>query len=358
MTHINKNNYSRVASLLIALLVLGSACSTTAVPIVETANLTDKATIAANKAVVTELLEVKGTPAYQAKAAAVLASDHERTRREFENLFYNADDPVLKEQADPDYVAITERTNKITRIMGERDLVAATYMMTGKHSGNLYGIPASGKSVELEGVAVFRLNEGKIVESWYMLAEAGLLRQLNVGLPARVDGKFNRPPNKGTIRTYDEALAEHLADPQDTPEWRHTRLLLSYKSKPENRPADYQFEGRPYSNLQRGGIDIIKYRGEALGVEGSHGASMSGRRDMISEVVADGDQAMMRFKLTALNDGPLYGIPPGGGQMNDWEFGFARFEGDKWVDAWWIKDELGFLLSIGNKEAIDFLVDQ
>jgi len=67
---------------------------------------------------------------------------------------------------------------------------------------------------------------------------------------------------------------------------------------------------------------------------------------------------MMRFKLTALNDGPLYGIPPGGGQMNDWEFGFARFEGDTWVDAWWIKDELGFLLSIGNQEAIDFLVDK
>lgn len=357
MTHLNNKKYSLAICLLSALLIFGTACSTAAIPVVDTAAVTDKATIEANKAIVTEFLAVKGTPAYRAKADMVLASNHERTRREFENLFYNADDPVLKEQADPDYVAITDRTSKITRIMGEGDMVAVTYMMNGKHTGNLYGIPASGKDVELEGVAMFRFDSGKIVESWYMLAEAALLRQLNSGLPVRVDGKFNRPPNKGTMRTYDEALAEHLADPKDTPEWWHTRLLLSYKSQPENRPADYQFEGRPYSNLQRGGIDIIKYRGEALGIEGSHGRSMSGRRDMIVDTVADGDQAMMRFKLTALNDGPLYGIPPGGGEMNDWEFGFARFEGDKWVDAWWIKDELGFLLSIGNKEAIDFLVD-
>ena len=314
------------------------------------------AEVESNKALVERFLKVKGTPEYRSVAKEVLAADHERTRREFENLKYNADDPKLHKESDPDYVAITDRVNVVTRILGEDNLVAATYRMTGTHSGNLYGIPATDKSIELDGAAIFELRDGKIVESWYMVEEAALLRQLGARLPERVDGKINLPPATGNTRTYDEALAEHLADPKDTPEWRHTKLLLAYKSKPENRPSDYKFEGRPYSTLQRGGIDVIKFRGEELGVEGGHGQSMSGRRDMVSEVVSDGDLAMMRFRLTAVNDGPLYGIPPGGKPLNDWEVGFARFEGDTWVDAWWLKDELGFLLSIGNREALDFLV--
>ena len=34
------------------------------------------------------------------------------------------------------------------------------------------------------------------------------------------------------------------------------------------------------------------------------------------------------------------------------------FEGDDWVDGWWFKDELGYLLSIGNEEALNFLIGE
>ncbi len=314
------------------------------------------ATVEANKAVIEKYVAALGTPAFAGVARDLEADGHRLTRHEFENLRYNADDPELSKLSDPGHVAITNRTNTLTRVLGEGDRVAVTYRFEGTHSGNLFGIPATGKPLSLVGAALFTLADGKITESWFLAEEAGLLRQLNARLPRRVDGRLNLPPITGTTRTFDEALAGHLAQPEDTPEWRHTRLLLSYKSLPENRPADYAFEGRPYSNLQRGGIDVIKYRGEELGIDGGHGQSMSGRRDMISTTIAEGDLAMMQFRLTALNDGPLYGIPPGGKPLNDWEVGFARFEGDAWVDAWWLKDELGFLLSIGNQEALDFLV--
>ena len=83
---------------------------------------------------------------------------------------------------------------------------------------------------------------------------------------------------------------------------------------------------------------------------------MSEREDMIGTVMSEGNQAMFAFRLTATNSGPLYGIPPSGNALHDWELGFAEFEDDKWTNAWYMADELGFLLIIGNEEALDFLV--
>ena len=331
----------------------------TAVSLFFIVTVTQASDIVSNKAVVTEYLEALGTDKFEEVSIKHQADNFILARDEFAILKHNAEDPNLKTVSQDIHIAISDRNNEVTRVLAQDNRVAATYKFTGKHTGNLYGIAATDKTLEIVGTAMFVMSdEGKIEESWLLGGEAGILRQLNAKLPERADGKLNLPPIVDNSRTYDEALAEHLASPEDTPEWWHTRLLLSYKAKPENRPDDYKFEGRPYSNLLRGGIDVIKYRGEALGVEGGHGKSMSGRRDMIVDTVAEGDLAMMRFRLKATNDGPLYGIPPGGGQLNDWEVGFAHFEGNEWVDAWWLKDELGFLLSIGTPEAFTFLVDE
>ena len=305
---------------------------------------------AANEAVVARLLEVKGTPDYRAVAAEVFTADHVRTRREFENLYYHADDPVLGEAADPDYVAITERVNTIERLVGDGDLVAAQIRVQGRHTGNLYGIPATGKTFDVMSNAVFRMEDGKIAESWWMLQESGVLMDLGVALPVRVDGKVNLAPAYDDTRTFDEDLAAHQASFQGTDEWHNKTLLLAYKSQPENRP--YAWEGRrPYQNLERGGINDIIARAEVLGVEGSHGAAMSNRRDMIAFTLTNDHEGVIFFRLTADNTGPLFGIPPSGVKLHDWEVGWARFDGPgNWTDAWWTADELGFTLLVGGKE--------
>jgi steroid delta-isomerase-like uncharacterized protein len=306
-----------------------------------------------NKTVVRRYLEAMGTAEFAAAAEASEAADHKRLRHEFENLKYNADDPVLAEAMQPQLEAITDRTNTIVQLIGDGNTVAARLQITGTHSGNLYGIPATGKTFDIASGAIFRLENGKIVESWFMAEEARLLRQLGARLPSRQDGKINLPPAYDDTRTFDAALQQLTANPVDTPGYRHKRLLLSYKAK--NKPADYNFTGRPYSNLVRGGIANIVERGAELGVEGAHGLSMSDRQDRVGTVVSEGNLAMMSFRLTAVNSGPLYGIPASGNDLHDWELGFAEFDGDTWVDAWWMADELGFLLTIGGAEAIEFL---
>lgn len=318
--------------------------------------LSDANMVGTNKVIVQRYLERIGTPGFQAIKDAALAADHTLLRHEFENLKYNADDKRLAAVMQPQNKAITNRVNTITRFMGEGDLVAATFQITGTHTGNLYGIEATGKPIDITSGAIFRLEGGKIVESWFMAEEARLLRQLGARLPARLDGKINLPPVYDDTRTYDEALQELLTRPADTAEYQHKRLLLSYKSK--NKPADYKFTGRPYAKLQRGGIANIVERGAELGVEGAHGLSISDRVDRVATVISEGDFAMMSFRLTAENSGPLYGIPASGNKLSFWELGFAEFDGDEWVHGWWMADELAFLLTIGNSAALEFLVSE
>lgn len=317
---------------------------------------------AANKAVVARILKVKGTPMYRAVAKEVFAEDHKVLRAEFENLIYNADDPILKPASAPDYVAISDRVNTIERLIADGDLVAAMIRVQGKHTGNFYGIPATGKSFDIVTNAVFKMKDGKIAESWYLSQEANLLMDLGVPLPKRVDKRANLAPVHDDVRPFDEVLAAHLANPQDSAEWHNKTLLLAYKSQPENRPVTWEGP-RPYSNLERGGIDDIIARANVLGVEGSHGQSMSGRRDMIGYVVANENEGMIAFRLTADNTGPLYGIPASGHELHDWEIGWAKFDSPgHWTDAWWMADELCFVLTVGGQdgspESLNFFGEQ
>ena len=311
-----------------------------------------------NKAIVERYLKAMGTANFEAVRKEVESKDHKLLRHEFENLKYNAEGSELAKAAQPDAKAIPDRINTITRILGEGDTVAATLKIKGTQKGNLFGIPATNKAFEIEAAAVLKLSNGKIVESWFMAEEAALLRQLAAPFPLRKDGKVVVPPHYDDTRPFDTVLKELMANPVDSAEYRHKKLLLAYKSKAENRPADYPAGNKPYEKLIRGGIDNIVARGKEINVPANHGQSIKDRQDTVANVIAEGNQGMFQFRLNAVNAGPLSVIPPSNHDVHDWEIGFADFDGDKWTNAWYLGDELGFLLSIGNKEALNFLVSQ
>lgn len=58
------------------------------------------------------------------------------------------------------------------------DRVAARWIATGTHEGELAGIPATGRSVRWGGIDVYRLEDGLIVEWWRNDDMVGLLHQL------------------------------------------------------------------------------------------------------------------------------------------------------------------------------------
>jgi steroid delta-isomerase-like uncharacterized protein len=73
---------------------------------------------------------------------------------------------------------------EIQDLIAEGDKVVARVLMTGTHTGNFYGIPATGKRVEFTGVFIARIENGKIVEHWGEEDSYGLLLQLGLKLKA------------------------------------------------------------------------------------------------------------------------------------------------------------------------------
>jgi steroid delta-isomerase-like uncharacterized protein len=49
-------------------------------------------------------------------------------------------------------------------LIAEKDKIAARYTATGRHQGELFGVPASGIQVTMKGINIYRLDHGKIAE--------------------------------------------------------------------------------------------------------------------------------------------------------------------------------------------------
>jgi len=70
--------------------------------------------------------------------------------------------------------------SELHSLVAEDDLVVERFTASGTHEGEMMGVAATGKSLELRGINIFRIRDGKIVERWGRLDELALLRQLGL----------------------------------------------------------------------------------------------------------------------------------------------------------------------------------
>src|SRR6267154_363394 len=75
--------------------------------------------------------------------------------------------------------ALPDRRDRIDDVIAEGDTVWMRFRVAGTQGGKLYGLPASGKRVEVPEVGIMRFADGKWKEAWYFADELGLLLQLD-----------------------------------------------------------------------------------------------------------------------------------------------------------------------------------
>jgi len=63
-------------------------------------------------------------------------------------------------------------------IYTDGDTVIARVRVTGTHKGEYFGIPPTGKSIDITGIDIVRLEEGKAVERWGVFDALNLMQQL------------------------------------------------------------------------------------------------------------------------------------------------------------------------------------
>src|SRR5438552_106610 len=65
-------------------------------------------------------------------------------------------------------------------LIAEGDKVAGRVTGYGTHEGELLGVPRTGKEIRMSGLVIWRIRNGKIVETWVQNDTMGLLHQLGV----------------------------------------------------------------------------------------------------------------------------------------------------------------------------------
>ena len=135
-------------------------------------------------------------------------SDIERNkaiaRRSWEEIFPACDVEALAQVVDPDVVSRGRRPDEPTGfegvkrtmlwmasvfsdqrwdvhdVIGEGDVVATRVTHHGRHTGELMGIPPTGREVAYQYVHFFRFRDGRVVEQWSVRDDMTLMRQLGV----------------------------------------------------------------------------------------------------------------------------------------------------------------------------------
>lgn len=66
----------------------------------------------------------------------------------------------------------------IERMVISEDHVTVHVRMTGTHTGDFFGIPATGKTINVSQMQIERIVDGRIVEHWRVTDDLSLMRQL------------------------------------------------------------------------------------------------------------------------------------------------------------------------------------
>jgi steroid delta-isomerase-like uncharacterized protein len=74
--------------------------------------------------------------------------------------------------------AFTNFEHVIEDQVAEGDRVVTRVTATGDHVGDYWGVPATGKRVSMEGIAIHRIADGKIAEHWGTSDLDGLIQRM------------------------------------------------------------------------------------------------------------------------------------------------------------------------------------
>lgn len=149
----------------------------------------------------------------------VIERNKEATRRTLEEILPACDVDALAEVVDADIVSRGRRPDEplgfegvkrtmlwlasvfsdqrweIHDMIAEGDLVAVRVTHHGRHTGDLMGIPPTGRDVAYQYVHFLRYRDGKAIEQWSVRDDMTLMRQLGVvPPPGEPTGSQSRAP--------------------------------------------------------------------------------------------------------------------------------------------------------------------
>jgi steroid delta-isomerase-like uncharacterized protein len=84
----------------------------------------------------------------------------------------------LKEAITRVSAGLSDETMTIEDMIAEGDRVAVRLTSSATHTGELMGMPPSGKRYEIGEIHIFRVRDGRVSEHWHQADFMGMMKQL------------------------------------------------------------------------------------------------------------------------------------------------------------------------------------
>ena len=78
------------------------------------------------------------------------------------------------------FAAFPDLTMTVEDTVVEGEKAACRFRMTGTHQGSFMGIPATGRSVDMPGIDMFRIADGLVAEHWGVMDNMAMMQQLGI----------------------------------------------------------------------------------------------------------------------------------------------------------------------------------
>jgi predicted ester cyclase len=75
---------------------------------------------------------------------------------------------------------LSSLTVHIRDVICEADRVVARIEIEGRHTGELFGAPPSGKTIRIKAIDIWRIEGGKLKEHWDSVDRLGMMQQLGL----------------------------------------------------------------------------------------------------------------------------------------------------------------------------------
>ena len=74
--------------------------------------------------------------------------------------------------------AVPNARYEVDDLIAEGDRVVVRWRLLGTHKGNFRGIPPTGRAIVLRGIAIYRVEGGKLMQRWVVSDLHGLLEEI------------------------------------------------------------------------------------------------------------------------------------------------------------------------------------
>jgi predicted ester cyclase len=79
--------------------------------------------------------------------------------------------------------AVPDARYEVDDLIAEADRVVVRWRLCGTHEGEFGGIAPTGRAITLKGIAIYRIDAGKLMERWVVSDLHGLLEEIGAGSP-------------------------------------------------------------------------------------------------------------------------------------------------------------------------------